>query len=133
MFNIQNFRVNWNAWYDKDHYNKQEEIYKKIRPTLLANTLTVPKENIRDHVTNIVANKGFGITQQVEGFYQTNTTSSNDLFRSINLICCYYLNLERQSTIIPVDTIDYLRMHDIVINQINNNKINMKYLVIEGD
>jgi hypothetical protein len=57
--------------YDADHYIKQEEIYKKIRPTLLSNTLIVPTQRIREHIQNLAANNYLGIQQQVEAFHRT--------------------------------------------------------------
>ena len=54
FYNV-NFRVDWNALYDEDHYKKQDEIYKTIRPTLLSNTLVVPTQKIREHIENLSA------------------------------------------------------------------------------
>jgi hypothetical protein len=65
-------RVNWNALYDEDYYKKQEEIYKKIRPTLLSNTLVIPTERIREHIQQLSYNNYLGIQSQIEAFNRTN-------------------------------------------------------------
>ncbi|CAF1498050.1 unnamed protein product [Rotaria magnacalcarata] len=106
--------VNWNELYEGDHYLKQVEIYKRIRPTLLSNTLTVPKKHIRDHIVSLATNNYFGIAQQVEGFCRTNTTSS------------------QRSSIIAVDAIHHLPMHEIKIDRIGNNQLDIRYLLIEA-
>ncbi|CAF3141164.1 unnamed protein product [Rotaria sp. Silwood2] len=64
--------VDWNALCDEDHYRKQEEIYKRIRPTLLSNTLAVPRQNIKEHIQSLAFKNYFGLHQQVEGFYRAN-------------------------------------------------------------
>jgi 7-keto-8-aminopelargonate synthetase-like enzyme len=73
------FRVDWSQLYDKDHYKNQESIYKRLRPTLLSNTLVVPTPKIRGHVRDLAANDYFGLKQQVEAFHRT-TRKSNDIF-----------------------------------------------------
>ncbi|CAF3403952.1 unnamed protein product [Rotaria socialis] len=97
--------VNWNELYENDHYIKQVEIYKRIRPTLLSNTLTVPKKSIRDHIASLAANDYFGIAQQVE---------------------------DRQSSIIDVDVIHHLSMHEIKVTRIGNDQLSIRYLLIEA-
>jgi len=92
-----NFRVNWNALYDKDHYERQDEIYKTIRPTLLSNTLVVPTQKIREHVENLSAKDYFGIRQQVEAFHRTNKKFSRTKFFLFYLI---QMNYSFRSTII---------------------------------
>ncbi len=78
------FRVDWNALYLKDHYEKQEEIYQTIRPTLLSNTLVVPSQNIREHIQNLSLNDYYGIRQQVEAFQRTNKKSSRTKFSELS-------------------------------------------------
>ncbi|CAF3902640.1 unnamed protein product [Rotaria sordida] len=107
--------VDWNALYDEDYYQKQAEIYKKIRPTLLSNTLVVPRQNIKEHIRSLALKNYFGIAQQVEGLYRTNKKNS-----------------PRQSSLIPVDVIHHLPMHNIEINYIDSNQVNVRYLLIEA-
>ncbi|CAF3748010.1 unnamed protein product [Rotaria sp. Silwood1] len=107
--------VDWNALYDEDHYKKQEEIYKKIRPTLLSNTLAIPKQKIKEHIQSLALKNYFAINQQVEAFYRTNKKTS-----------------QRNSSLIPVDDIHYLPMHNIEINYIDSNQVNIRYLLIEA-
>ncbi|CAF4213848.1 unnamed protein product [Rotaria sp. Silwood2] len=107
--------VDWNALYDEDHYRKQEEIYKRIRPTLLSNTLAVPRQNIKEHIQSLAFKNYFGLHQQVEGFYRTNKKIS-----------------QQQSSLIPVDVINHLPMHNIDINYIDSAQVKVRYLLIEA-
>ncbi len=77
---IFNYSVDWSALYPEDHYRKQEEIYKAIRPTLLSNTLVVPTERIREHILDLSANNYRAIRQQVEGFHRTNQKTTSRKF-----------------------------------------------------
>ena len=72
-----NSSVDWSQLYDANYYKQQEETYRNIRPTLLSNSLTVPGEQIRDHVEILTNKHYFGIKQQIEGFYRTNKTNSS--------------------------------------------------------
>ncbi len=76
----RNSRVDWNELYPQDHYEKQEEIYRNIRPTLLSNTLVVPTQKIREHVQALSGRDYYGIRQQVEAFQRTNKKTSRTKF-----------------------------------------------------
>ncbi len=95
------FRVDWSQLYDKDHYKNQELIYKRLRPTLLSNTLVVPSQKIRDHIRDLAANDFFGLKQQVEAFHRT-TRKSMDIF-------------ERPTSVIHVDPINHLQTYTIEV------------------
>jgi len=68
--------VNWDERIDRNFYKQQNEVYAKIRPTLLSNTLLVPSKTIRDHIYHLATNDFNGIRNQVEGFHRTNTRTS---------------------------------------------------------
>jgi hypothetical protein len=117
--------------YDKDHYERQDEIYKTIRPTLLSNTLVVPTQKIREHIVNLSANDYFGIRQQIEAFHRTNKKISRTkffiLFNKKKII-----HLDQQLSLTPVDIINHLKIYYIEINYIATNQLDARYLLIEG-
>lgn len=84
--------------YDADHYVKQEEIYKKLRPTLLSNTLVVPTQKVREHIRDLAANHHDGIKQQIEGYYRTRPS-----------------HLSAKSTLISLDPSHQLLTHQIEV------------------
>lgn len=84
--------------YDVDHYDKQEEFYKKLRPTLLSNTLVVPTQKVRDHIRDLAANDHLGIKQQIEGFFRTREE-----------------NFQPKSTIVRLETTNSLSTYQIEV------------------
>ena len=92
------FSVNWSQTFDADHYIKQEEIYKKLRPTLLSNTLVVPTQKVRDHIRDLAANDHLGIKQQIEGYYRTRPQ-----------------DLQPKSTLVRLEAPDHLFTHQIEV------------------
>jgi hypothetical protein len=76
LLDYSSYRVDWNALYDANHYTKQDEIYKKTRPTLLSNTLSVPTGRIREHIRSLSNNSYNGIREQVEAFHRTTRNNS---------------------------------------------------------
>ncbi|CAF1150239.1 unnamed protein product [Adineta steineri] len=108
--------VNWNKLYDKDHYKNQEIIYKRIRPTLLSNTLVVPSQKIREHIRDLAANDYFALKQQIEAFHRTMNINTS----------------EHQSSVIHTETTNHLQTYTIEIKNIGNNQIDARYLLIEA-
>ncbi|CAF4103360.1 unnamed protein product, partial [Adineta steineri] len=107
--------VNWNELYDADHYTNQEAIYRRIRPTLLSNTLIILTQRIREHIQDLVANNYHGLQQQVEAYHRTNKKT-----------------LETQSELSSVTVMSHLQTYTIEINCIGNNQIDVRYLLIDA-
>ncbi|CAF4316808.1 unnamed protein product, partial [Adineta steineri] len=108
-------RVNWNELYDADHSQNQEAIYRRIRPTLLSNTLIILTQRIREHIQDLVANNYHGLQQQVEAYHRTNKKT-----------------LETQSELSSVTVMSHLQTYTIEINCIGNNQIDVRYLLIDA-
>ncbi|CAF0957976.1 unnamed protein product [Adineta ricciae] len=106
--------VNWSELYEADHYEKQEQIYKKIRPTLLSNTLIVPAQKIREHVYHLAANNYRGIDQQVTAYRQATPVS-----------------LDQQSIVPTISAFHHLQTYTIEINTVENNQMDAHYLLID--
>ncbi|CAF1045110.1 unnamed protein product [Adineta ricciae] len=105
--------INWSELYDKDHYRTQEIMYARERPTLLSNTLVVPTQKIREHIRELAANDYYGLRQQVKAFHRTDDDSRH------------------RSSLIPVETMNYLQTYTIEVKQVGNNQIDARYLLID--
>lgn len=74
------FSVNWNEMYPSDFYTKQDEIYRRERPRLMPDTLTVPKRYLRKHITDLAQNDRRNMTRQIETFRQANPIKTRRKF-----------------------------------------------------
>ncbi|UJR10008.1 hypothetical protein I4U23_014231 [Adineta vaga] len=106
--------LNWNELYDIDHYEKQEEIYKEKRPTLLSNTLIIPTAKIREHIYDLSTNNYLGIQQQVAAYCRTATGL-----------------LDQQSIVPTISAFHHLQTYTIELNTIDNNQMDARYLLID--
>ena len=127
-----NIRVNWSELYDADHYKKQEQTYKTMRPTLLSNTLIVPTQKIREHIYHLAANNYHGIEQQVTAYRQAAPVSlgKNDYiaFSLIQLL----IHSDQQSIVPTISALHHLQTYTIEINAIENKQMDAHYLLIDG-
>lgn len=132
LFNYDNIRVNWSELYDADHYEKQEQIYKTLRPTLLSNTLIVPTQKIREHIYHLTANNYFGIQQQVTAYRQTVPVSlgRNNWVAFIVIELSVYS--DQQSIVPTISAFHHLQTYTIEINAVENNQMDAQYLLIDG-
>ena len=95
------FRVDWSQLYDVNHYKTQEKIYKRLRPTLLSNTLVVPTQKVREHIRDLTSGDYSGLQQQVRAFYQTSRKTTD----------------HQSSSIIPSDESHHLQTYTIEVNR----------------
>jgi hypothetical protein len=94
--------VDWGELYDPGHYRKQDAIYTELRPTLLSNSLIVPREKIYEHVRNLAASDLFGLQQQVKAFQRvtkkspglTTSSPSVDFVETIHRLDTHRIEVE---------------------------------------
>ena len=126
------FSVNWDALYPSDYYEQQETVYREKRIELSSDTLAVRKYYIRKYIEDLVENDRAGIRKQIEAFRQSNPRRSGRIFS--RLFHPIELNgfSEPQSMATTVDRADHVLVHQVQIDQINNDELHLRYFVIEA-